>query len=158
MSVEILHQLSHTTPSGFEINFTVGRISKSRDREGPVEVADSRHPSADHVSPPARNRMKGSGSANTGGSHVDGNAERGGPSKAIPTGGVENPARKNTIDETTSLAAREGEKPLHFNPNPSRPAIPAETSKAGAGVAHPAPAGTFTTQDGTVLRVDGEAA
>ncbi|TPN44428.1 hypothetical protein FJ981_27925 [Mesorhizobium sp. B1-1-4] len=80
-------------------------------------ASGSEHPCADHVSPPASQAEMGGGSANEGGDHV------------IP------PYLPAYNSGNASLAAREGEKPLHSNSNSS--ASSRQTDKAG-DVAPPA--------------------
>ncbi|MDR7035241.1 ParB/RepB/Spo0J family partition protein [Mesorhizobium sp. BE184] len=64
-------------------------------------ASGSEHHSADHVSPPVRRRTSGSGSANAGGENV---------TDADTANTFHGPN-----EGKTSLAAREGEKPLHSN-------------------------------------------
>lgn len=89
---------AYITGSEFVAKFN----SKSFDGERSIAAAGSEHHSADHVSPPASQAAMGSGRASTGGEDVT------------------NAGMLKTTDEAphveqTSLAAREGEKPLHSN-------------------------------------------
>ena len=84
-----------------------------------VEIIEEFPPSADHVSPPARNRKSGSESANTENDHVDRSAARAAPDKGNATGGVGSQVSfDKTIDRNASLAAREGEEAAALIPEP----------------------------------------
>lgn len=74
--------------------------------------------SADHIRPPASQAVSGSESANMENGHVDRGAMRAGcGGQQSPLAGQIESQRKviGIFDRNASLAAREGEKPLHFN-------------------------------------------
>jgi hypothetical protein len=84
----MIEREEHIDPETGEITVSHGKASDGMD------------PSADQVSPQARNPNTGIGSANEGGNDVDRSAER---------------AEPHTFDENASLAAREGEKAAATN-------------------------------------------
>lgn len=93
---------------------------QSSDGERPVAATGSEHHSTDHVSPPASQAAMGGGSANMENDNVDGGAARAGyGGQPLPLAGqIETRTKAEIVDENASLAAREGEKPLHSHSNP----------------------------------------